>query len=43
MGERKGLILEYFVRCLQLTNAGAPIKTIELCEDQETASIIYWN
>lgn len=43
MGERKQLIIDYFIRCLQLTDAGEPIKTIELSEDEETATIIFWN
>lgn len=41
--ENKKLILSYFLRCLQLTDAGEAIEAIELSDDKETATIIFRN
>ena len=43
MKENKRLILAYYLRCLQLTNAGEGIQAIALSEDEETATIIFQN
>lgn len=41
MKENKRLILAYYLRCLQLTNAGEGIQAISLSEDEETATLVF--
>ena len=41
--ENKKLIIAYFLRCLQVTDAGEAIEAIALSADEETATLIYRN
>ena len=41
MKENKKLIIAYYLRCLQLTNAGDGLQAIALSEDEETATLIF--
>lgn len=41
--ENKRLIVNYLLRCLQLTRAGEDIERIELDKSEQTALIVYRN